>query len=234
MLDPVKVRSFWEGRAATLGQVAFESIANLEQDPNNLRLKIDDETRKVFAWLPSLEGLRVLDLGAGVGQWTFRFADRGAAEVVAVEYAHGLCEIGRAEAERRGDGRVRFVESAAEAFRSDKPFDLVFISGLFVYLNDDQADRLMAGLPGLVAPGGTLLLRDGTGIAGRHEILDRHSEHLGEKYSATYRTREQYLALMAASGFQCAQDENMFPEGHPLNKYPETRLRLYRFGHAAH
>lgn len=229
MLDPVKVRSFWEGRAATLGRVAFESIANLEQDPDKLRLKIDDETHKVFSWLPSLQGLRVLDLGAGVGQWSFRFADRGAAEVVAVEYARGLVEIGSAETARRGDGCVRFVESAAEAYRSAQPFDLVFISGLFVYLNDDQAERLLAGLPGLVAADGTLLLRDGTGIQGRHEILDRHSEHLGERYSATYRTREQYLALMRGAGFACARDENMFPEGHPLNKYPETRLRLYEF-----
>lgn len=231
MLDPVKVRSFWEGRAATLGRVAFESIANLEQDPNNLRLKIDDETRKVFSWLPPLQGLRVLDLGAGVGQWSFRFADHGAAQVVAVEYARGLVEIGRAEATRRGDACVHFIESAAETYRSAERFDLLFISGLFVYLNDDQAERLLAGLPGLLAPDGTLLLRDGTGIHARHEIVDRHSEHLGEKYSATYRTREHYLALMRDAGLACARDENMFPEGHPLNKYPETRLRLYEFHH---
>lgn len=229
MIDPDKVREFWESRAATLGQVAFESIANLEQDPQNLRLKIDDETRKVFDWLPPLQGLRVLDLGAGVGQWSFRLADRGAAEVVAVEYASGLVEIGRAEVARRQCRTVRFVESSAEAYEADRPFDLVFISGLFVYLNDDQADRLLARLPAMVAPGGTLLLRDGTGRFARHEIDDRPSAHLGRNYSATYRTREQYIAAVQARGFACRRDDNMFPEGHPLNKYPETRLRLYEF-----
>lgn len=229
MLDPVKVRSFWEGRAATLGEVAFESIANLEQDPGNLRLKIDDETRKVFGWLPPLQGLRVLDLGAGVGQWSFRLAAQGAGEVVAVEYARGLVEIGRREAAARGLEHVRFVQSAAEDFRSERPFDLVFISGLFVYLNDDQAEGLVARLPGFMQPGATLLLRDGTGIAARHEIDDRPSQHLGQNYSATYRTREQYLSLLAGVGLGCVRDENMFPEGHPLNKYPETRLRLYDF-----
>lgn len=229
MLDPAKVRQFWEGRAATLGQVAFESIANLEQDPKNLQRKIDDETAKVFSWLPPLPGQRVLDLGAGVGQWTFRFADRGAAQVVAVEYAHGLVQIGRAEAQRRRSTQVSFVECAAEAYDGDALFDIVFISGLFVYLNDDQAERLLARLPALVRPGGTLMLRDGTGVAGRHEINDRHSEHLGQNYSATYRTRDQYVALLASRGFAVQRDENMFPEGHPLNKYPETRLRLYEF-----
>ena len=209
--------------------MAFESIANLEQDAQNLQRKIDDETRKVFSWLPALPGKRVLDLGAGVGQWTFRFAERGAAQVVAVEYAHGLVQIGRAEAAGRGFGHVQFVESAAETYEGDALFDLVFVSGLFVYLNDDQADALLARLPALVRPGGTLLLRDGTGIAQRHEINDRHSEHLGQNYSATYRTREQYVSLIEAGGFACVRDENMFPEGHPLNKYPETRLRLYEF-----
>lgn len=229
MLDPVKVHRFWEGRAAAQGKVALESIANLEQDAQNLQLKIDDETAKVYDWLQPVDNLHVLDLGAGVGQWAFRFAERGAARVVAVEYAAGLAQIGAAEAQRRGFDAVEFVVSPAETFTTPDTFDLIFISGLFVYLNDDQAERLMRQLPSMLRPGGTLLLRDGTGIAARHEIDDRHSEHLGERYSATYRTREDYVALFAAAGLRCVRDENMFPEGHPLNKYPETRLRLYQF-----
>jgi SAM-dependent methyltransferase len=229
MLDPVKVQRFWEGRAAAQGKVAFESIANLEQNAQNLQLKIDDETAKVFDWLPPVQGLAVLDLGAGVGQWTFRFAERGAAQVVAVEYAAGLAQIGAEEAQRRGFDSVEFVVSAAEAFKTDETFDLVFISGLFVYLNDDQAEQLLRQLPAMLRPGGTLLLRDGSGVGVRHEIDDRYSEHLAERYSATYRTRDQYVAAFEAAGLHCARDENMFPEGHPLNKYPQTRLRLFQF-----
>jgi hypothetical protein len=78
-----------------------------------------------------------------------------------------------------------------------------------------------------------VLLRDGTGVAGRHEINSRMSEHLQSLYSAVYRTREEYLELFAGKGFSLLRDENMFDEGCPLNKYPETRLRLYRFAHGA-
>lgn len=70
-------------------------MANLEQNENNLHLKINDETRKVFDWLPPVDGLDILDLGAGVGQWSFRSAERNARRVLAVEYAQGLAEIGR-------------------------------------------------------------------------------------------------------------------------------------------
>lgn len=229
MLDPVKVQRFWEGRAAVEGQVAFESIGNLEQNAGNLQRKIDDETKKVFDWMPKIDGLDVLDLGAGVGQWTFRFAERGAASVVAVEYAEGMARIGKTEAARRGFDNVAFVVSPVEDYAASERFDFIFISGLFVYLNDDQANKLMRRLPQMLRPGGGLLLRDGTGVEKRHEIDDRYSSHLQDRYSATYRTRQQYVDTFAQHGLACMRDEDMFDEGHPLNKYVETRLRLYRF-----
>lgn len=229
MIDTEKVRRFWQGRAVVAGKVAFESVANLEQDQNNLQLKIDDETAKVFGWLPIVAGMSVLDLGAGVGQWSFRFAERNASRVLAVEYAQGLVDVAEAEARRRRANQVEFLVCSAEDFDTMEEFDLVFISGLFVYLNDDQAGRLLDRLAGFVRPGGLLMVRDGTGVGVRHEINDRFSEHLGEFYSATYRTRDDYLREVVGRGFELLHDENMFEEGHPLNKYPETRLHLFMF-----
>ena len=37
------------------------------------------------------------------------------------------------------------------------------------------------------------------------------------------------IAGREAAGFDLIEDENMFDDGCPLNKYPETRLRIYRF-----
>ena len=229
MIDSDKVKRFWEGRASTYKKVAFESVANLEQDAEALQRKIDDESAMVFSWLPNLEGLSILDLGAGVGQWSFRFAERGASRVLAVEYAKGLADIGSEEAARRDMKHVEFVVSPAEEFQTEEQFDLVYISGLFVYLTDAQATRLIEHLGTFVAPGGQLMLRDGTAVGSRYEINNKLSEHLGEHYSATYRTPEQLVTLIESCGLSLVQDENVFPEGHPLNKYPETRLRLFLF-----
>lgn len=230
MIDAEKVRNFWEGRAATYQKVAFESIANLEQNAENLRLKIDDETRKVFSWLPSLSQLSVLDLGAGVGQWSFRFADRGASRVLAVEYASGLAELGRQEAAAHQLDQVEFVVSPAEHFDTAEVFDLIYISGLCVYLNDDQLDLLLGRVSRFVKPGGLIMLRDGTSIQGRYELNNVYSQHLDEHYSAVYRTVDDYVDRFEAMGLQLLRHENMFPEGHALNKYAETRLHLFLFG----
>lgn len=229
MIDPNKIKKFWNNRALQYISLPFESIANLEQDPENLQQKINEESVKVFNWLGSIKGKKILDLGAGVGQWSFRFAERGASEVLAVEYAVDLANIGREEAVRRKLEQVEFVVSAAEDFFTKQQFDLIYISGLFVYLNDEQAFKLLKNLQGFLCDDGLLMLRDGTAVFSRYEIDDKFSEHLEQNYSAIYRTKDEYIDAFSDFGFTCEKHENMFAEGHPLNKYPETRLHLFLF-----
>lgn len=230
MIDAEKVKAFWEKRAEKFGKVSFESIVTLEEDTEALVEKIKVETESVFALLGDISGRSILDLGAGVGQWSFRFIERGALSVTAVEYASNLVRIGREEVARRGLKGIEFIEAPAEKFVADRKFDIVYISGLFVYLNDDQVSELMLHLLDMLKPrSGILLLRDGTGIEKRHVINQKMSVHLGTKYSAVYRSREEYLALFSEIGLTCNYDQDVFPEAHSLNKYHETRLRFYLF-----
>lgn len=229
MIDADKVKRFWNARSRKLKEVPFESIANLEEDPALLSLKTRLEQDRVFPRLPLSKDVTLLDLGAGVGQWAFRLAPL-VKKVVAVEYSQELANIGRAEALRQKAENVEFVTSAAEEYTADQAFDIVFISGLFVYLTDEQASRVAGHLPSLVKPGGLVFLRDGTSILdGRHEINDRFSTILKASYSAVYRTRGEYIALFQARGFSLVEDGQMFDEGCPLNKFSETRLWFYVF-----
>ena len=228
-IDPAKIKEFWECRGEKLGSVPFESIANLEEQPALLELKTRLEQQCILPLIPLHPEATVLDLGAGVGQWTFRFAPH-VRKVVAVEYAEALVEIGRIEAMKRGAKNVEFAVSPAETYRATQPFECVFISGLFVYLTDDQAARLMANVRNLVMPGGTLVLRDGTSILPeRHQIVNRFSEILRAHYSAIYRTADEYKQLFAEAGFVLEKDGQVFPPDCPLNKFSETRLRYYDF-----
>ena len=46
-MDEKKIKQFWESRGRKLHNIAFESLANLEEDPENLEIKMRDEQAKV-------------------------------------------------------------------------------------------------------------------------------------------------------------------------------------------
>ena len=212
MIDAEKVKSFWQTRSEKLGKLPFESIANLEEKVELLELKLKLEQERIMPLLPLMPDKTILDMGAGVGQWTFRFAPF-VNQVVAVEYMDSLAEIGRAEAINRQVNNVTFITNSAETFQTTQQFDIVFISGLFVYLNPDQAQKLMKNLSQFIKPDGLVLVRDGTSVLKEaHHINNRYSTILNEQYSAYYRTRDQYISLFEKSGFTLSQDGQMFDE----------------------
>src|SRR5215213_2899165 len=105
-------------------------------------------------------GMRVLDLGTGLGHVAFAVADmvgRGGT-VVGVDQSATLLEI--AEARRRAAGleHVRFEEGDARTFRGDAPFDAMVMRLLLFHL-PDAVDVLRHHLHAL-RPGGVMLAID--------------------------------------------------------------------------
>lgn len=227
-INPTKVKQFWDAQAAKSKRLQLEGLANLEEDPKLLAMKVAAEKAKIMPIVGLQGGERVLDLGAGAGQWSFRFSE-WAKQVVAVEYSADMLELGREEARRMSVNNIEFVCLPAQDYLSDTPFDVIYISGLLIYLSDDECETLVANCARSTRSGSRLVLRDGTGIMGCHEINDRYSEGLDAFYSASYRTSGQYIDLFTRHGFKLNSHEDMFDEGSSLNKWAETRLRLYCF-----
>lgn len=227
-MDENKIKQFWEARGEKFGKLSFESVANLEEDSNNLEIKIRDEQDKVFNWFNPL-GLTILDLAAGIGQWAFRFQERGALAVDAVDFSKSFVDIGKAEAKKRKISEVNFIHSSAQNFEPKKTYDVIFISGLFVYLEDENANKVIQIISSCLNKNGKIILRDGTSLKDEHKLNNIYSDHLKEYYSAFYRSPDIYITMFKKFGLKCCRHENMFPEGHPLNKYPETRLHLFEF-----
>ena len=227
-LDSKKIKFFWDSQAKKVADIGLEGVSNLEEDPTLLKAKIAAEKSKVMKKIDLDKTKRVLDLGSGSGQWSFRFAEI-AKEVVAVEYSAEMCNLARTEAAKMNLRNIKFVASEAQNYQSDELFDLIFISGLLIYLNDEECDLLVSRCAQNLRPGGDLFLRDGTGIKSQFDINNQYSKGLSAYYSATYRTSSQYIKLFTRNGFLLLNQEDMFDAGSPLNKWNETRLRVYQF-----
>lgn len=222
-----EIKEFWEARAKA--HEDNPGLTNLEENPTLRKLKIKLENKKVNEYLNlKNSNATLLDLGGGYGEWAFNFANR-IKKIYVVDYCENLIQRGIKKAKQKKINNIEFIHSAVQNFNIKIKFDIIFISGLLVHLNDNDIDKLIRNIKDYSKKGTSIILRDGTGIKDRFEIKNRFSEALKTNYSAIYRTREEYIKLFEDAGFQLLKDENLFPEGCPLNKFPETRLRIYKF-----
>lgn len=226
MIDEHKVKNFWESRGQKFS-VPTGEMANLEPNPQLQEMKQLQEQEIVMPRLSLSQDMDVLDLGAGYGQWALRFAPH-VRSVTAVEYASSMLEAGRKEAERQQFHNISFVHSAAEDFRPAQPYSLIFISGLFMYLNDNQAKKVADMALKSVLPGGKVFLRESISLLDKRYIIDdRWSEASQANYSALYRRPAEFVELF--KGLELIDDGHLFPDGCPLNKWKETRLHFFLF-----
>jgi SAM-dependent methyltransferase len=143
----------------------------------------------VFEWpafqrlLPvSLRGLRVLDLGCGLGYFAREARARGASQVVGVDLSDRMLAQARAATPRAAtdDAAITFVQAPLEAFSPQpRAFDLVVSSLALHYIADYAAlvRRVAAGL----APGGRFAFSVEHPVFTAHGSSDWHLGPGGER-----------------------------------------------------
>ena len=82
------------------------------------------------------------------------------------------------------------------------PFDMIFVGGLFMYLNDSDALSLLGALKDRLGVGGSLILRESTVRTG---VLLAKGE-----YQAIYRSVDLYRRLFQESYIACLEFRQNF------------------------
>ncbi len=195
MIEAEAVRRYFNkpshGSAATVSMMAHEH--NLPIDAALYRLRKEIQT--ISDWLDAVPVTgRVLDLGCGAGGWLAVFANRYSS-VIGVEQSSMMVEAARERMHMLTN--IEIIEGDVRAELPGGPFDLIFLGGLCMYLNDGDTTTLLRALPHRLTNDGSIILRESTVPEGRSITQG--------KYQAIYRSPSVYRTLFIEAGFNTSE-----------------------------
>lgn len=202
-LDTVK--QFWEKRVNKdniLGSVML-------RDHDDIPRQRDAHEKKLLGRILTCKKEdAVLDIGCGVGRLADFFAEK-------VGLYQGIDFIRKyitgAQQRYSRFPNIVFTEMSALDIREEElgrqEYDIVVATGLMMYLNDADCEKLMRKLCRLVRKGGQVYLRESVSIMGmRLTLKDFFSDELSANYNAVYRTIGEYVSffenVLFANGFR--------------------------------
>ena len=194
-IDDAVVESYFDGAGGTTA-ASMSMMAHGHNLPGNaVAHRLAKEQHTIREWLEAVDASgRVLDVGCGAGAWVEIFANRYQS-VVGIERSPLMIEAARDRVAHipnaqilSGDGRKDLPTG---------PFELIFVGGLFMYLNDTDSLTLLHSLKERLSDGGSIILRESTVRTGM--LLAR-----GE-YQAVYRSVDLYHQLFQEAGIPCLE-----------------------------
>jgi SAM-dependent methyltransferase len=190
-IDDAAVKRYFDsargGTAATVSMMTHEH--NLPASA--ARYRLHKEIRTISDWLNAVyDSGRVLDVGCGAGTWTEIFARRYKT-VIGIEQSSLMLKAARERAARLPN--VKILEGDGRRDLPEGSFDMIFLGGLCMYLNDLDVMALLHSLKSRLIEGGSIILREST-------VHQGVSLSRGE-YQAVYRSVNLYRQLFVGAGF---------------------------------
>lgn len=162
-IDPDKVAAFWDGARRAAGEDQQTGYLQDEWPTAVGHHRFVGEWRQVSGWLDRFAVARgaCLDVGCGVGVWLERLAGRFE-RADGIDLSAEMVAAAAARMKRAGLDNVRVEQRSVTDLVGARSYDLVFVGGVLMYLNDDEVEGMVARLAGLLAPRGLLVLREST------------------------------------------------------------------------
>lgn len=189
-IDDAAVKKYFDNAAGGTADTVSMMTHEFNLPASAARYRLQKEIDTINDWLgPVNDSGRVLDVGCGAGAWSEIFSQRYKA-VIGIEQSTLMLKAARARVASlpnveilEGDGRHDLPEGS---------FDMIFLGGLCMYLNDDDLIELLHSLKSRLTAGGSIILRESTLLQGVYLAQ-------GE-YQAVYRSVNLYHQLFDAAG----------------------------------
>lgn len=191
-IDSNTVKNFFDKRAEKdvenlMTITSFQGNDTLEQRQKE---EIDVISKKI-----DFNGKKILEIGCGLGRWAEFFNDK-CSEYVGIDYSENLIEIAK---KHYNFNNCHFeILSATEIDEENLPlkgpYDIIFITGVIMYLNDEDIKIMIEKINKLIHSESILYIRESISVLDtRLTLKDFYSEELESDYNVIYRTEEELL-----------------------------------------
>ena len=152
--------------------------------------RLRKEQRTIRNWLNDVDSSgSVLDVGCGAGSWMEVFAKRYI-RVIGIDQSNMMV---KAANEKLGHlSNVKIIKGDVRHNLPKGPFDMIFLGGLCMYLNDTDVVELLDALKRRLSDKGVIILRESTTFQGKY--------YAQGQYQAVYRSVNFYNDLFNCSG----------------------------------
>ena len=151
-------------------------------------------------------GMRVLDVGSGVGAADFHLAARYQAEVLGVDSSAVMVEISTERASAKGVRGVSFLHGDIRTVPLDAAFDLVWIRDCILYVPAGEQRSLWERLGSVLVPNGQLFVTDF--CRGEAPPSPEFTRHISDcQYHLS--TIDRYARLLEEAGYLSVQSEDL-------------------------
>jgi len=147
--------------------------------------RVQKEWETFYSLVSMSQDNKCLEIGCGGGRWGIRIS-----KYVDLYIGIDISDEAIAYAKRNsGSHNTRYIRTSLEDFETDETFDLIYFSGVLLYVTDDvQLEKLLNKYKSYLNHEGAIVIRDS--IPEKTQILQQSS------YCAKYRSIEDLVDIL--------------------------------------
>ena len=218
------VKDFFDKRA----EKDVENLMTITSyhDKDNLEKRQKEEI-EVISKKIDFNGKKLLEIGCGLGRWAEFFKDK-CNIYVGIDYSENLIEIAKKHFNYPNCyfENLSVTEMDEENLPIKGPYDIIFITGVLIYLNDEDIKIMIEKINNLIHKESIIYIRETISVLDQRLTLkDFYSEELEVDYNAIYRTEKELMGFFEKiDNINSIEKSRIYEE---LNDFDETSYEYF-------